>query len=63
MKGINITVYDPTERTSRSLTIGRKLAGSIMVDGVDEVARFLETKLGERYSEVTRLADRRHKRR
>ena len=63
MQGIRITVYDPTERTSRSLTIGRRTTGVIMPTGVDEVARYLETKLGERYSEVTRLADRRHKRR
>lgn len=61
MKGITITVYDPAERKSRSLTIGR--VNGVIPDGVEAVARFLETKLGERYSEVTRLSDRRHKRR
>jgi len=61
MKGITVTVYDSLERKSRSLTIGRRMP--IIPDGVEDVARFLETKLGERYSEVTRLSDKRHRRR
>jgi len=63
MKGITITIYDPTERKSRSLTIGRRTTGVIMPTGVEDVARYLETKLGERYTEVTRLSDKRHRRR
>ena len=60
-KGIRITIYSPEERKSRSLTVGH--ANGVMPHGVEDVARYLETKLGERYSAVTRLSDRRHKRR
>ena len=63
LPGISITIYDPVEKKSRSLTIGRSHAGVIMPTGVEDVARYLETKLGERYSEVTRRSDRRHRRR
>jgi len=62
MKGIHVIVYDSETKKSRQITIGRTL-GSIIPDSVEQVARYLETKLSERYTQVTRLSDKRHRRR
>lgn len=61
-QGVRITIYDPDARQSRSLTIQRD---SVMNSSsrVDEIARYIEEQLVKRYSGVTQLNSRRHKRR
>ena len=62
-RGITVAVYSRVEKKSRSLTVGGGMAGTIWMDGVEGMAKFIEERLRERYTEVTRLTDKRHERR